>query len=196
MATTYDAVIIGGGHNGLVAANYLARAGFEVCVLERYHTIGGAAISEEIDGAPGHYASTGSYVLSLMPQKILHELDLFEHGIELIKRNPRSFTPLPDGDSMIAWEEHDRYIDEIGRFSKKDAAAYPAYEAMMERACEVMDQFILRNPPSFAEFAAAFDRPGDEHVFQKVILGSVAAVEGLSTTGRANSSSTSSVVTP
>ena len=92
-SNTYDAVIVGGGHNGLVAADYLANAGYYVCVLERYNAIGGAAISEEIEGAPGHFASTGSYVLSLMPQKILHELDLFDHGVELIKRNPRSFTP-------------------------------------------------------------------------------------------------------
>ena len=70
-----DVVIVGGGHNGLVAACYLAKAGYEVCVLERYGTVGGAAISEEIEGAPGHIASTGSYVLSLAPQKVLGDLD-------------------------------------------------------------------------------------------------------------------------
>ena len=102
---TYDAVIIGGGHNGLVAACYLAKAGYEVCVLERYGTVGGAAISEEIEGAPGHIASTGSYVLSLAPQKILNELDVWEHGVELIPRTPKSFSPLPDGESVVYWED-------------------------------------------------------------------------------------------
>jgi phytoene dehydrogenase-like protein len=171
---TYDAVIIGGGHNGLVAACYLAKAGFEVCVLERYHTIGGAAISEEIAGAPGHYASTGSYVLSLAPQKILNELDLFEHGVELLPRTPRSFTPLPDGDSIVFWEDEAAFLKEVARYSAHDAGTYPRYEAMVERAAEIMDQFILRQPPSWAEFAAAFNRPGDAAVFKYMILGSVA----------------------
>jgi phytoene dehydrogenase-like protein len=93
-----DALIVGGGHNGLVAACYLARAGFKVIVLERYGEVGGAAFSEEIAGAPGHIASTGSYVLSLAPQKILRELDLLNNGVEMIKRNPRSFAPFMDGD--------------------------------------------------------------------------------------------------
>jgi phytoene dehydrogenase-like protein len=171
---TYDAVIIGGGHNGLVAACYLAKAGFDVCVLERYHTVGGAAISEEIEGAPGHIASTGSYVLSLAPRKVLDELDVWEHGVELIPRNPRSFAPMLEGEGLVYWEEHDRFLAEIAKFSKADAKAYPHYDALIERACEVMDRFILRQPPSFAEFAAAFDQPGDERVFKYMILGSVA----------------------
>ena len=171
----YDAVIIGGGHNGLVAACYLARAGFSVCVLERYGEVGGAAISEEIAGAPGHIASTGSYVLSLAPRKILDELDVWSNGVELIPRNPRSFAPLESGeDGLVFWEDQDELVREIGRFSPKDAAAYPDYDALIERACAIMDRFILRNPPTFAEFAAAFDRPGDERVFKHMILGSAA----------------------
>ena len=173
---TYDAVIIGGGHNGLTAACYLAKAGFDVCVLERYHTVGGAAISEEIEGAPGHIASTGSYVLSLAPRKILDELDVWEHGVELIPRTPRSFSPLPDGSSIVYWEDDAQFLSEIRRFSEADACAYPHYDALVERACQIMDRFILRQPPSFAEFAAAFDQPGDERVFKLMILGSVADI--------------------
>jgi phytoene dehydrogenase-like protein len=171
---TYDAVIIGGGHNGLVAACYLAKAGFDVCVLERYHTVGGAAISEEFADAPGFIASTGSYVLSLAPQKILNELDVWEHGLELIERNPRFFMPFPDGQYLVYWNEHDRMLEEIRKFSPKDARNYQAYDDFVERACQVMDQFILRPAPSFAEFAAAFNQQGDAHVFQKLILGSSA----------------------
>ncbi len=104
MAEQYDAVIIGAGHNGLVAANYLARAGFKVCVLEHYHTVGGAAISEE--HTPGYIFSTGSYVLSLAPQKILNDLDAWEHGLELLERNPRSFMPFPDGRFLVSWNDH------------------------------------------------------------------------------------------
>src|SRR5262249_44973160 len=84
--TTYDALIVGGGHNGLVAACYLAKAGFSVCVLERYHEVGGAAFTQEIH--PGFHLSEGSYVLSLMPRQILDELGAWD-GIHLIKRNPR-----------------------------------------------------------------------------------------------------------
>ncbi len=174
-SNTYDAVIVGGGHNGLVAACYLARAGFSVCVLERYKDVGGAAFSEEIEGAPGHIASTGSYVLSLAPQKILQELDLVNNGVERLWRNPRSFAPFMDGeDGVVFWEEMDRTVEEIARFSPHDARAYPIYDAMIERACEVMDKFILRNPPTFAEFAAEFNRPGDEHAFKFMVLGSAA----------------------
>ncbi len=171
----YDAVIIGGGHNGLVAACYLARAGFSVCVLERYREVGGAAISEEIAGAPGHVASTGSYVLSLAPRKILDELDVWGNGVELLPRDPRSFAPLADGeDGLVFWEDQDAFVRELARFSAADAAAYPDYDALIERACSIMDRFILRKPPSVAEFAAAFDRPGDERVYKYLILGSAA----------------------
>src|SRR5690349_13631957 len=83
-SNTSDALIVGGGHNGLVAACYLARAGFSVTVLERYKDVGGAAFSEEIEGAPGHIASTGSYVLSLAPKKILADFDLLANGVEMI----------------------------------------------------------------------------------------------------------------
>jgi phytoene dehydrogenase-like protein len=174
-SNSYDAVIVGGGHNGLVAACYLARAGFDVCVLERYKDVGGAAFSEEIEGAPGHIASTGSYVLSLAPQKVLQDLDLLNNGVEMIKRNPRSFAPFMDGeDGIVFWEDMDELVKEIARFSPKDAKAYPVYDAMTERAAEIMDQYILRNPPSFAEFVSQFNQPGDDHVLKFMILGSSA----------------------
>ena len=166
-------MIVGGGHNGLVAACYLARAGFSVCVLERYKDVGGAAFSEEIEGAPGHIASTGSYVLSLAPQKI-SGLDLFNNGVELISAT-RAPSPLLDGeDGVVFWESMDDTVEEIARFSPHDARAYPIYDAMIERACEIMDKYILRNPPTFAEFAAEFNQPGDEHVLKFMVLGSAA----------------------
>ncbi len=170
----YDAVIIGGGHNGLVAACYLARSGHSVCVLERYKEVGGAAITEEI--APGYHLSIGSYVLSLFPRSILDELGAWGHGIELIGRDPRFFMPFPDGRYLLAWEDETRFLEEISRFSKKDAANYPRYDAFVERAAAVMDRFTLRRPPSFAEFAAEFRTPEEARVFQKMILGSAADV--------------------
>jgi phytoene dehydrogenase-like protein len=172
MAKQYDAVIIGGGHNGLTAACYLAMAGFDVCVLERYHEVGGAAISEET--VPGYIFSTGSYVFSLAPQKVINDLDLWEHGLELLHRDPRFFMPFPDGEYLSYWEDEEKTRNVIRRFSPKDAENMDHYNDFIRRASEVMDKFILRQPPSFADFAAEFNGKGDEHVFQKVILGSVA----------------------
>ncbi len=174
MAEQYDAVIVGAGHNGLVAANYLARAGYKVCVLERYHAVGGAAISEEI--APGFIASTGSYVLSLAPQKILNDLDVWEHGLELVDRDPRSFMPFPDGRFLVSWNDHERYLAEIAKFSRKDAENYDHYDRAVERASQIMDKYILRRPPSWSEFAAEFNQPGDAQIFKMFFLGSSADI--------------------
>ena len=115
VAKRYDAVIVGGGHNGLVAACYLAEAGISTLVLERYRKIGGAAISEEY--VPGFTFSTGSYVLSLMPRKIVEELRLLDAGVEFIARNPRFFAPFPDGSTLSYWNDHERWLDEIRKIS-------------------------------------------------------------------------------
>jgi phytoene dehydrogenase-like protein len=170
----YDAVIVGGGHNGLVAACYLARAGFSVCVVEQYHEVGGAAFSEEV--VPGFTFSVGSYVLSLAPRKILDDLNLWAEGLSFVERNPRFFAPFPDGSSLTYWNDHGLWLDQIRRISPKDADAYDHYDAMLERASEVMDQFILRNPPSWSEVAAEFRTPAEATIFQKFYLGSAADI--------------------
>ncbi len=170
---TYDAIVIGGGHNGLVAAAYLAKAGFHTLVLERYREVGGAAFSQEIE--PGFLLSEGSYVLSLMPRSIIDDLDAWG-GIQLIGRDPRFFMPFPDGRALTAWEDHDKFIAEIARFSEKDARAYDHYDAFVEKAAAVMDRYILSNPPSFAEFASNFKTAEEARIFQKMILGSAAEV--------------------
>ncbi|MEZ4505651.1 MAG: NAD(P)/FAD-dependent oxidoreductase [Thermomicrobiales bacterium] len=170
---TYDAIVIGGGHNGLVAAAYLAKAGYHTLVLERYHTVGGAAFSQEIE--PGFLLSEGSYVLSLMPRSIIDDLDAWG-GIQLIGRDPRFFMPFPDGRALTAWEDHDKFIAEIARFSERDAKAYDHYDAFVEKAATVMDRYILSNPPSFAEFASNFKNADEARIFQKMILGSAAEV--------------------
>jgi phytoene dehydrogenase-like protein len=172
-ANAFDVVIVGGGHNGLVAACYLAKAGHAVCVLERYGEVGGAAYTQEIH--PGFHLSEGSYVLSLMPRKILDELGIAGE-VHLIGRDPRFFMPFPDGRSLTAWEQPDRFLAEIAKFSEKDARNYPRYDAFVERASEVLDRFTLRQPPSFAEFAAQFQTPEEARIFQRMILGSAADV--------------------
>ena len=128
--STYDAVIIGGGHNGLVTAAYLARAGKKVLVLERRHVLGGAAVTEEV--FPGFKFSVCSYVVSLLRPEIIRELDLPRHGLEILPLDG-TFTPMPSGDYLWRVNDHDKTRREIARHSKVDAEAYDEYgKAMIE----------------------------------------------------------------
>ncbi|MCH7703195.1 MAG: NAD(P)/FAD-dependent oxidoreductase, partial [Planctomycetes bacterium] len=135
MATPYDAIIIGGGHNGLVCAAYLAKAGRKVLVLERRHVLGGAAVTEEL--YPGFHFSVCSYVVSLFRPHIIRELELAKHGMDLIPLEC-SFLPLPDGDSLCRWSDAHETRREIARFSAKDAEVYPEFGlAMTKMSCFV-----------------------------------------------------------
>jgi len=124
----YDAIIIGGGHNGLICAAYLAKAGRKVLVLERREVLGGAAVSEEM--YPGFTFSVASYVVSLFRPHIIRELELAKRGYEIIPMDC-SLTPLPDGDSLARWSDPNRSRREIERFSKKDAEIYPEFSRIM-----------------------------------------------------------------
>jgi phytoene dehydrogenase-like protein len=127
---TYDVVIIGGGHNGLTAATYLARAGRKVLVLERRHVLGGAAVTEEV--FKGFRFSVCSYVVSLLRPEIIRELDLPRHGLEILPLDG-TFTPLPSGDYLWRVNDHAKTRREIARHSRLDAEAYDEYgRAMVE----------------------------------------------------------------
>src|SRR5919112_321293 len=129
-ANQYDAIIIGGGHNGLVAAAYLARAGKKVVVLERRHVLGGAAVTEEI--FPGFKFSVCSYVVSLLRPEIIRDLDLPRHGLEILPLDG-TFTPMLNGDYLWRMNDHAKTRREIYRHSPVDAEAYDEYgKAMVE----------------------------------------------------------------
>src|SRR5712672_121212 len=130
MAAQYDAIIIGAGHNGLVTACYLARAGWKVLVLERRYVVGGACVTEEV--FPGFKVSTAAYVNSLFRKEIVRELKLHEHGFALLERSPSSFTPFPDGRYLLLGPDAEMTRREIAKFSPRDAAHYSRYEAMLE----------------------------------------------------------------
>src|SRR5947209_11070463 len=127
MTTPYNAIIIGAGHNGLVTACYLAKAGWKVLVLERRYLVGGACVTEEV--FPGFKVSTAAYVNSLFRKEIIRDLRLHDHGFEVLERNPSSFTPFPDGRYLLLGPDAERTHKEIAKFSRRDAEAYPRYEA-------------------------------------------------------------------
>jgi phytoene dehydrogenase-like protein len=144
-ASKFDAVVIGGGHNGLVCAAYLARAGKKVCVLERRHVLGGCATTEEL--WPGYKVSTAAYVISLFLPQIIRELKLKEYGLTILPRNPSSFTPLPDGRSLLLGPDADLCRREISKFSAPDADAYPRYNAFLERVAQVLEPVLSQAAP-------------------------------------------------
>jgi phytoene dehydrogenase-like protein len=143
---TYDVIVIGGGHNGLVFAAYLARAGVSVVVLERRHLLGGAAVTEE--PWPGFKVSTASYVVSLLVPQIVQDLRLAKHGYEVYLLDPSYFMPFPDGRGLLVWEDARRAADEIAAFSRKDAEAYVRYDRDLETLAEFIRPLLLRVPPS------------------------------------------------
>jgi phytoene dehydrogenase-like protein len=148
-ASNYDAIIIGAGHNGLVTACYLARAGWKVLVLERRYIVGGACVTEET--FPGFKVSTAAYVNSLFRKEIVRDLRLESYGLKILERNPSSFTPFLDGKHLLLGPDAALNHQQIAKFSLKDANAYPAYEAMLERMATVLEPLLTMRPPNLVK---------------------------------------------
>src|SRR5437763_4437179 len=142
----YDVIIVGGGHNGLTCAAYLARAGTKVLVLERRHVLGGACTTEEL--WPGCKVSTAAYVNSLLRPQVIRELELKRYGFEMLPRSPSSFTPFPDGRSLLMGSDAKLTYDEVSKFSPRDAEALPKYEAMLLRVAEFIEPLLDETPPN------------------------------------------------
>src|SRR5437660_4084459 len=140
----YDAIVIGGGHNGLTNAAYLARAGKKVIVLERRHVLGGAAVTEEI--FPGFKFSVCSYVVSLLRPEIIRDLDLPRHGLEILPLDG-TFTPMPNGDYLWRVNDHGKTRREIARHSKVDAEAYEEFGKAMQAMCRFVKPILAMVPP-------------------------------------------------
>ena len=144
MANSYDVIVIGGGHNGLVNAAYLARAGKKVLVLERRYVLGGAACTEEV--FPGFKFSVCSYVVSLLRPEIIRDLDLPRHGLEILPLDG-TFTPMPNGDHLWRVNDHGKTHREIARHSKLDAEAYDEFGKAMQAMCRFVKPILSMVPP-------------------------------------------------
>jgi phytoene dehydrogenase-like protein len=143
---THDAIIVGGGHNGLACAAYLARAGMDVLVLERRGVLGGAAVTEE--PWPGYRISSASYVVSLMPPRIVSELELERFGYRVSLIDPDYWVPFSDGGSLALWGDAQKTTEEIARFSKKDAEAYLEFGRYFERVGMLLKDLMFVIPPN------------------------------------------------
>ena len=144
---TCDALIIGGGHNGLVCAAYLAGAGMKVRVLERRPIVGGAAVTEEF--FPGFRNSTASYTVSLLNPTVIADLRLHQHGLRVVERPYANFLPLPDGRAFRLGG--DRTQAEVAGWSTRDAERLPAYYAMLDRVVLVLRELMVRTPPNVTD---------------------------------------------
>lgn len=147
---SYDAIIIGGGHNGLVCSAYLAKEGKKVLVLERRHVIGGAAVTEEL--YEGHKYSRASYLFSLFRPIIIEDLELKKHGLKLYKRNPNAFTPMLDGRYLLLGSDSESNKKEISKFSERDAEQFEKYEEWLNRLVKIINPYLDAPPfdPSFS----------------------------------------------
>jgi phytoene dehydrogenase-like protein len=141
----WDVAVIGGGHNSLVAAAYLARAGLRTVLLERRPVLGGTCVTEEL--WPGFRVSRTAYVAGLLRPGVVQELGLAARGLRLLARAPSSFTPLPDGRGLLLGPDQAASQDEIRRFSQRDAERYPAYEQFLNRVARAFEPLLDAPPP-------------------------------------------------
>ena len=145
-AKVFDAIVVGGGHNGLTAAAYLARAGLSTLVLERRKIVGGCCVTEEI--APGCRASTTSYIASMLRPKVIHDLRLGEHGLRMVPCDPSLQVPFFDGSVLPWWAQRERAAAEFSKISVKDAQTFIRVDQQLKTLASYLQPFFLEPPPN------------------------------------------------
>src|SRR5438128_678298 len=141
----FDVIIIGAGHNGLVTAAYVAKAGYRVLVLERRELVGGCAVTEGV--WPGYRVSTAAYLTSLLQDRIVRDLELERFGYAVDAKDPAFFSPFPDGRYLFMWQDQRKTLEEIAKFSRRDAEAFPAYEEHLEKLSMFVESMLRSTPP-------------------------------------------------
>lgn len=166
--SSYDAIVIGAGHNGLVAACYLAKAGLRVLVLERSDRVGGACVTDEI--APGFKVSAAAYASGLFRPQIIEDLELAKYGLKQIAFDPQSFCPFPDGRYLLLWSDVERTSKEIAKFSKRDAEAYRRYEAFWASFYELIEPMLMAPPAPIADLVGMMRGPEAEVLLRRLLF--------------------------
>src|SRR5215217_6621867 len=168
----YDAIVVGAGHNGLIAAGYLAKAGKKVLVLERRSIIGGATVTEE--WFPGYHLSTCSYVCNLLLPEVIADLELERYGYEVRPFDPQYFVPFPDGSYFMSFLDGSKTREQIAKFSQRDVAGYDAYWAMWDRILERMRPLLLQPAPTWDQIEARFSGPQGQEDWRTLTRKSIA----------------------
>lgn len=167
MAQNTKVVIVGAGHNGLVAAGYLARAGLNVQVLERRHVVGGAVVTEE--WFPGYHISTCSYVCHILQKKVIDDLEMRKHGFHVYPIDPGRVHPYPNGKALTFWHDDAKTVEDLAGQSPEDAVAWFEWANFWHRAVRILSDYYLGPPPSLAELAARFRQEGEEELLETLL---------------------------
>jgi len=166
--STYDAIVIGAGHNGLIAAGYLARAGKKVLVVEARDVVGGACTSEEL--IPGATWSSCAFIASLLRPEIIADLELERYGLEMYQTEANEVSIFPDGSHLFVWKDMDKTLKEIEKFSKSDAAAFLDFGLRVKKFASILTPFLMSPAPSRSQVLAAFEAAGAEDLFNEMVL--------------------------
>ncbi|MBM79946.1 MAG: amine oxidase [Planctomycetaceae bacterium] len=163
----FDAIIIGGGHNGLVCAGYLAKAGLRVVVLERRSFVGGATATEEL--FPGFRVSSCSYLCHILQAKIIDDFRLRDYGFEVYHLDPGRMQPYPDGRALLTWDSLEKTQASIARFSQRDADAFPRWMEFWQRAASLYYPYFLKSPPSMSQVMADAESRGEGEFLRRLL---------------------------
>jgi len=164
----YDAIIVGGGHNGLVSAAYLAKEGIRTLLVERRRIVGGSCVTEE--PWPGYRVNSLAYAAGMFRPKIIKDLELKKFGLEQYPWNPQFFLPFPDGNHIFIWADQKKTIKEIERFSAKDAKAYVEYEQFWQEFYDLVDMTILSPPPKLTDLLSLAEGPEAEELIRRILF--------------------------